>query len=213
MYLTINVYPEDVTPIESTERFKLIDDEVFGQLAFYENLCGDVFTFNRFTGYCLSDEEVSPLPLSKPLGCFRLEPTHGYSLLNTIAPTGTENEIRNLGILMTRFKRKDLFFNIVLLSTPLFFKTKEYRHITKFFKVSSFRIEYIISTNEILLIGKLEDPGNLGMTGKVSISKILEGEEIKKESLVNEDKITLSFSERDLRNNLLSVLIYPLSAL
>ena len=204
MYLTINVYPEDVTPIAFTERFKLIDDERFDQLAFYESPCGDVLTFNRFTGYCLSDEGVSPLPLSEPLGCFHLESS--ISLMNTITDTATENDIRKLRTLInTRFKQKDLYFNIVLSSMSIV----ECRRVTKFFKVSSFRIEYIISTNEFLLIGKLENPGNLGITGRVSISKVLGGEEIKKESLSNEDIITLSFSERDFRNYLLSILIYP----
>lgn len=58
MYLTINIYPEKVIPQSVTGDgfLKLVEFEERGSLVFYEHLnTGNIYTFNKFTGECLSD--------------------------------------------------------------------------------------------------------------------------------------------------------------
>lgn len=199
MYLTINIYPEKVIPQSVTGDgfLKLVEFEEKGFLAFYEHLnTGNIYTFNKFTGECLSDIGVPALPISSPIRNFLLDP-------GTILYDNFTESMRQLNTVLMDLKKDGNIFNLIISSIS----NKDYKYITKLFRISDISIKYIMSDNEFILTGKLENPRYLGMGGKVSISRALEG--ITEADLIKAEYITFTYDREDFERYTIALLIYP----
>lgn len=169
MYLTINIYPEKVIPqsITGDGFLKLVEFEERGSLAFYEHRnTGNIYTFNKFTGECLSDIGIPALPISAPIRNFLLDPG-----TCTFDMYGFTESIRLLNIVLGDLEKIGNIFNVIISSIS----SKNYKYTTKSFRISDISIKYGSSDNEFILTGKLENSKYLGMGGKVSISRALDG--------------------------------------
>lgn len=204
MYLTINIYPEKVIPRSVTGDgfLKLVEFEENGPLAFYEHLnTGNIYVFNKFTGECLSDIGIPALPISAPIRNFLLEDPG----ICTFTRYGNFTEsMRQLNTVLMDLKKDGNIFNVIVSSIS----NKNYKYITKLFRISDISIKYIMSDNEFTLTGKLENPKYLGMGGKVSISRALEG--ITKADLIKEEEsIIFTYGQEDYKRYITTLLIYP----
>lgn len=201
MYLTINIYSEKVIPQSVTGDgfLKLVDFEERGFLAFYEHLnTGNIYTFNKFTGECLSDIGIPALPRTAPKRNFLLDPGTFYKNDKFTV------SMRQLNTILMDLKRDGNIFNIIISSIS----NKNYNYTTKLFRISDISIKYSVSDNEFILTGKLENLKYLGMGGKVSISRALEG--ITEADLIKgEESITFTYGQGDFERYITALLIYP----
>lgn len=201
MYLTINIYPEKVIPQSVTGDgfLKLVEFEERGSLVFYEHLnTGNIYTFNKFTGECLSDIGIPALPKSAPIRHFLLDPGTFYKYDNFTV------FMRQLNTTLVDLKKDRNIFNIIISSIS----NKDFNYTTKSFRISDISIKYSSSDNEFILTGKLENPKYLGMGGKVSISRALGG--ITEADLIKgEESITFTYGRRDFERYIITLLIYP----
>lgn len=201
MYLTINIYPEKVIPqsITGDGFLKLVEFEERGSLAFYEHLnTGNTYTFNKFTGECLSDIGVPALPISAPIRSFHLDPSTFHKYDNFTV------SMRQLNTTLVDLKKDRNIFNIIISSIS----NKDFNYTSKSFRISDISIKYSVSDNEFILTGKLENPRYLDMGGKVSISRALEG--ITEADLIKgEESIIFTYGRRDFERYIITLLIYP----